>query len=116
MHLEGFATEYTVGDNVSISCLTDLKVQRIVWLDATMSEMANSESAELTFNLPSVTEAMDGMLLTCRAESDFGDQDMEFIISVVTDNSECETTSGADSGLVGWVRSNLWAIIVQKSH
>ena len=99
LHLEGLATEYTVGDNVSINCLTDLKVQRIVWLDV-LSEIANSESAELTLNLPSVTEAMDGMLLTCRAEGDFGDQDMEVIISVVTDNSECEGEVGPPQGQI----------------
>ena len=65
-----------------------------------MSEIANSESAELTLNLPSVTEAMDGMLLTCRAESDFGDQDMEFIIRVVAANSECEDEMGPPQGRI----------------
>ena len=98
LHLEGLATEYTVGDNVSINCLTDLKVQRIVLLDAFMSEIANSESASLTLNLPSVTEAMDGMRFTCRVESDFGGQDMEFIISVTTGSGG--GGSGAVAGAV----------------
>ena len=65
-----------------------------------MSEIANSESAGLSLNLPLVTEAMDGMLLTCRVESDFGDQDMEFIISVVAANSECEGEVGPPQGRI----------------
>ena len=77
----GLAKKYSIGDNVSIACFTDLTFSRIVWLDADGALATNNPQSSLTLN--SVTAAMNGAMFTCRAESEFGDQEMTISLVVM---------------------------------
>jgi hypothetical protein len=111
IQLSGQEPVYDVGDDISVTCSTDLSVNRIVWLDdADSILMASNGSAELTFLLPSVTTAMDGMNLTCRTENNFGDQTQFFIIVLNTGGSIA--VGAVVGGVVGGIIALLIVVVV----
>lgn len=98
MHLTGLEQVYSVGDKVSITCSTDLRVDRIVWLDDDETEMAITNDAQLTFNLTSVTADMEFM---CRAESEFGNQVVVIVIVVGNNGGGSSSTGAVAGGIIG---------------
>lgn len=102
LQLTGLESSYDIGDTVSITCSTDLSVNRIVWLDPDDQEVASSETT-LTLSLSSVTESLDGSQFLCRSESQFGNQE-EFVVLKVASGGRARliiaTASGSAGGLV----------------
>ena len=85
MRILGLAQQYSVGDNVSVSCSTDLTFSRIVWLNADGEEIlatSNPFSPQLNLTLNSVTADMDGTRFTCRVTSEFGEQERVITLAV----------------------------------
>lgn len=80
MWFEG-RTNVTVGENASISCFTDLIVQRVEWVfndDVVMS--SSGQQADLTFS--PVQEYLHNREYTCRAVTQYGTLERQIIISV----------------------------------
>ena len=86
LQIIGFVGRYFVGDNVSISCSTDLTFSRIVWLDADGEELLVTITGQLRLG---VTADLDGAQFTCRAESVLGNQERTIIMTVVSTGGLC---------------------------
>jgi ribosomal protein L12E/L44/L45/RPP1/RPP2 len=84
----GLQPVYNVGDDVSISCSTDLSVNRISWFNGTGDVIDSTESSSLTLTLSSITASMNGARFTCLVQSMFGNE-MEDVVLLV---EEAETT------------------------
>jgi hypothetical protein len=93
LQLVGLQPVYNVGDDVSISCSTDLSVNRISWFNGTGDVVDSAESSSLTLTLSSITASMNGAQFTCLVQSMFGDE-MEDVVLLV------EETTGANDLIV----------------
>lgn len=96
----GLETENNIGDDISITCSTDLKVSRIVWLNNAQEEIAASQSL-LTLNFNSVTESMNNAQFVCRAESKFGNQSIAITLSVTGSSTGGESFGAIVGGAIG---------------
>ena len=109
VQLSGFSPPYSIGDSVSITCSTDLKVERIVWLNADGQEVSIATgAASLTLNFNSVTQSLIDAEFTCRAESELGTQTMAIVLEV-----EGSSSSGLPiNAIVGAVIGGLLLTLV----
>ena len=97
LQLTGLSPQYSVGDSVFITCSTDLKVDRLVWLNDDGQEIANTFSEPLLpLMLNSVEESMNNALFTCQAQSEFGDQMLPVLLQV-----EDSSSSGIGVTVIG---------------
>lgn len=71
----------TVGENVTISCFSDLTVQRVEWVfNDDVIATSNSQQADLTF-IP-VSEFYHNREYTCRAVTSYGTLERRITIAV----------------------------------
>ena len=71
----------TVGENVTISCLSDLTVQNVEWVfNGGVVESSNSPQADLRFS--PVQEFLHNRVYTCRAVTLYGTLERRITISV----------------------------------
>lgn len=92
---------YSVGDSVSITCSTDLKVGKIVWLNANRQEVSVATGAvSLTLNFNSLMQSMNGAQFTCLTESEFGSQMLPITLEVVEESSTSDVSIGVIVGVV----------------
>ena len=86
LQIGGFQNSYNIGDNLTLTCSTDLSFSQITWLvsDDVGTTILSSETSEpeLTVSLFSITEAVKGAEFTCKIESGFGVQTETFEIVI----------------------------------
>lgn len=86
LQIGGFQNSYDIGDNVTLTCSTDLSFRQIAWLvsDDVGTTLLASETSEpeLALILFSITEAVKGAEFICQIESDFGVQTGTFEIVI----------------------------------
>ena len=76
-------TNVTVGDNTTISCFSDLIVQRLEWFDVYNDDVVTSSSgqrADLSFS--PVQEYLHKREYICRAVTEYGTLERSITISV----------------------------------
>ena len=74
-------TNITVGDNTSISCLSDLTVQRVEWVfSGAVVSSSLSQRVDLSFS--PVQEYLHNREYTCRAVTQYGTLERSVRISV----------------------------------
>ena len=85
----GLRQSYTVGDDVSLNCSTDLLSTTLSWQDGSGNEISSSTNASfLSYSVNSVTMAMDQMVLSCRSYSPLGNQTVTVTLTVEAAVSE----------------------------
>ena len=82
LQVTGLSAFYNDGDDVSVTCSTDLKFSRIVWLlDDGVTEMSSTDSEpQLILSFSGVSPDLDQRQFTCRVESELGNQDISIIV------------------------------------
>ena len=102
LQVTGFSASYNDGDDLSVTCSTDLKFSRIVWLlDDGVTEMSSTDSeSQLILSFSGVSSDLDQRQFTCRVESELGNQDMTIIINV---QEPVDSVAAIVGGVVGGI-------------
>ena len=117
LQVTGLSAFYNDGDDVSVTCSTDLKFSRIVWLlDDGVTVMSSTDSeSQLILSFSGVSSDLDQRQFTCRVESELGNQDMVIAIIVsVQQAAGSESVSAIDivSGVIGGITFLLLVLLL----
>ena len=117
LQVKGLSAFYNDGDDVSVTCSTDLKFSRIVWLlDDGVTVMSSTDSeSQLIFSFSGVSSDLDQRQFTCRVESELGNQDMVIAIIVSVQQAAGSESVGAIdivSGVIGGITFLLLVLLL----
>ncbi len=73
---------YTVGENIILSCSTDLNFESIIWSVEGATLASSNVDSELSLNV-SVSSDVNTKHITCQIESAFGTQSREITVTVL---------------------------------
>ncbi len=73
---------YNVGDNITLSCSTDLNFDSITWSMGGATLASSNVDSELSLNV-AVSSDVNAKNITCRIESAFGTQSREITVTVI---------------------------------
>ncbi len=106
MQISGVEESYEAGQSVAVTCTTDLSFNTINWvneLGVRLSEEDSEPSLILTDSFSATSQ------LTCRIESNFGDQEMTIKLTVMDPGKSTGTNIGA---IVGGIVGGLLALFL----
>ena len=114
LQVKGLSAFYNDGDDVSVTCSTDLKFSRIVWLlDDGVTEMSSTDSeSQLILSFSGVSPDLDQRQFTCRVESELGNQDISIIVIYSVQAAGSDSVGAIVGGAVGGIAFLLLVLLL----